>query len=195
MKNPVVRIAIVLGLTLQLSGCASMSQTEKGALIGAAGGGVVGGLLGGKKGAAVGILGGAALGAIIGNYYDRQLASRAQAAKKLNYAGKEELITVEDTSVAPEAIEPGSTVEANVQYTVLAPSATREVKVTETRTILNGKESLELGKRDVVRKQGTHLSTFKFQTPKDIERYDYTLVTTISDGNQRKSAKTPFRVN
>lgn len=60
-----------------VSGCASLSQKEKGAVIGATAGGVAGGVIGRNngstaKGAILGAAVGGAIGAIIGNQMDQQ---------------------------------------------------------------------------------------------------------------------------
>lgn len=65
--------------SLSLSGCASLSNTEKGAAGGAAGGAVIGGVIGNAtgstaKGAIIGAVLGGAAGAIIGNQMDKQAA-------------------------------------------------------------------------------------------------------------------------
>jgi outer membrane protein OmpA-like peptidoglycan-associated protein len=72
---PAVLVAALLGA----QGCASMSNTQKGAVIGATAGGVVGGVIGNQAGnTAVGAILGAAVGgaagAYIGNYMDKQAA-------------------------------------------------------------------------------------------------------------------------
>jgi outer membrane protein OmpA-like peptidoglycan-associated protein len=66
-------------LLVWLSGCASMSRTEKGAVIGAGGGAIVGGLIGRAAGntalgAILGAVVGGAAGAYIGHYMDKQAA-------------------------------------------------------------------------------------------------------------------------
>lgn len=72
-------IAALLVGSLSLSGCASLSNTEKGAVGGAAGGAVVGGVIGNAagstaKGAIIGAILGGAAGAIIGQQMDKQAA-------------------------------------------------------------------------------------------------------------------------
>jgi outer membrane protein OmpA-like peptidoglycan-associated protein len=64
-------------LLLSLAGCASMSKTEKGALIGAGAGAAVGAAIGDAAGntaagAIIGAVVGGAAGAYIGNYMDKQ---------------------------------------------------------------------------------------------------------------------------
>lgn len=71
-------LALLVG-SLSLSGCASLSNTEKGAAAGAAGGAVVGGVIGNAagstaKGAIIGAILGGAAGALIGQDMDKQAA-------------------------------------------------------------------------------------------------------------------------
>jgi outer membrane protein OmpA-like peptidoglycan-associated protein len=66
-----------------LAGCASLSNKEKGAIIGAAGGAAVGGVIGKNngstaKGAIIGAVVGGAAGAIIGHQMDQQAKEIAQ---------------------------------------------------------------------------------------------------------------------
>jgi len=71
-------LAIFAG-SLTLSGCASLSNTEKGAAVGAGAGAVVGGVIGKvagstAKGAIIGAVVGGAAGAVIGQQMDKQAA-------------------------------------------------------------------------------------------------------------------------
>jgi len=79
---------IALAAALPLAGCASMNSTQKGAVIGAAGGAVVGGVIGNNngstaKGAILGAAVGGVAGAIIGSQMDKQ---RAELAAELEGA-------------------------------------------------------------------------------------------------------------
>lgn len=70
---------LVLVMVAGLTGCASMSRTQKGAATGAAVGGVLGGVIGNQSGntaagAIIGAAVGGAAGAWIGNYMDKQAA-------------------------------------------------------------------------------------------------------------------------
>jgi surface antigen len=194
MKKIIVVLVLFSFLGLQLTGCATMTETGRGAAVGAVAGGVLGAILGDTKGAIIGAFAGAVVGAVIGNYYDKQIASRAETAKKYEYKGKEEKIEIEDSSIMPQNVAAGSTVKANVQYAVLVPDETQQIKITETRTLVNGKERIELARREVIRSQGTHISTMEFAMPKDIEKGEHTLITTISDGKQTGTTKDALRV-
>lgn len=72
----------VLTAAIGLSGCANMSETQKGtakgAGIGAAAGGVVGAVAGGGKGAAIGAAIGAGAGAIAGNIWSKKMEAQKQ---------------------------------------------------------------------------------------------------------------------
>lgn len=72
----------VLATVLGVSGCASMTETQKGtakgAGIGAGAGAVVGAVAGGKKGAAIGAVVGAGAGAIAGNIWSKRMQAQKQ---------------------------------------------------------------------------------------------------------------------
>jgi hypothetical protein len=180
-----------------LTGCAEMSKTEQGATIGAVAGGVVGATVSKDKakGAVIGAVVGAVAGGIIGNYQDKQMASRAEAAKKYGYgANQGDRLEVEASSLQPQDVAPGATVQSSVQYTALSSTDGQQIRIKETRTLLGAQDTIQLAEREVVRDQGSHTSTFKFTMPKDFPKGDYTLVTTISDGKQAKTARDSLRV-
>lgn len=198
MKRSISLFVLVAFLAFQLAGCATMSNTEQGALGGAIAGGLLGAALGDTKGAIIGAAAGAIVGAVIGNYYDKQAASRAEAARKYDYGRREteSRLEIEESSFMPRTVTLGSAgkVQSLVQYTVLAPDAEQKVRIKEIRTIVKGNERIELAEREVIRTQGTFVSEMKFEMPKDIDRGDYTLVTTITDGRHTKTVRDSFRV-
>ena len=76
-------VAILVGTSLALSGCASLNNKEKGGIIGATGGAVAGGAIGRAngstaKGAILGAVVGGAAGMIIGHQMDKQAAELKQ---------------------------------------------------------------------------------------------------------------------
>lgn len=191
------KIVSLLLIVVLLSGCASMSGTEKGALIGAGVGAGVGALVGDTKGAIIGAVAGAVIGAVVGNYYDNQVATREEALSKHRTNRVNTLsIDIDSSSVNPQTVMANSTLDAQVQYTILAPSDVSQITVVETRALVKGNERMELAKREVVRTQGTHLSTMRFTMPRDIEKGEYTLITTISDkeGRQIRTVKNSLKV-
>lgn len=194
MKRTVATIVAVSIVGGSISGCAEMGTTGQGAAIGAVAGGLLGAAVGKRKGAAVGALLGAAAGAIIANYMDRQNATRDEAARKYSYDAATDKLEIEGASISPPRVPRGAAVESAVQYTALAPADAQQIKISEVRTLVSDKETVDLGKREVMRAQGTHTSTMKFTVPKDIPRGNYTLVTTVSDGRNSRSARSPFTV-
>lgn len=191
----VIAVSLIVSLCgLQLSGCAELSATQKGAGIGAAAGAVVGGLAGGdRKSIFIGAALGAIAGAIIADYQDKQTASRAEAERKYG-AVQQDKLEIDSSSLTPNNVMPGDKVESAVQYTALAAKESQQFKVMETRTLTSDKESVQLASREVVRTQGSHTSTMKFTLPKDIAKGNYTLVTTVSDGKHKRTVKNPLRV-
>ncbi|MFZ1444199.1 MAG: YMGG-like glycine zipper-containing protein [Candidatus Dechloromonas phosphoritropha] len=198
MKKVIASILVVSITTMQLGGCANTgaTQTQQGAAIGAVSGAALGAAVSKNKGkgALIGALIGLLVGAAIGNYRDQQDATRAEAAMKYRYDDRGNKLVVESAAVAPQAVSRGGTFESTVQYTTLSPNIEEQVKLTEVRTLVSAQETIDLGRREVVRPQGTHTSTAKVSLPKDLPKGNYTLVTTISDGKDTKSAKTPFAV-
>jgi outer membrane protein OmpA-like peptidoglycan-associated protein len=86
MKMGCATAAIIAIAAVALSGCASMSQKEKGAVIGAGAGAAVGGVIGNQtgstaRGAIIGAVVGGAAGAIIGHQMDQQAKELEQNIK------------------------------------------------------------------------------------------------------------------
>jgi outer membrane protein OmpA-like peptidoglycan-associated protein len=77
MRSTRISSALFIGATVVLSGCAGMSQQQKGAVIGATTGAAVGGVIGNQtgstaRGAIIGAVVGGAAGAVIGHQMDQQ---------------------------------------------------------------------------------------------------------------------------
>jgi flagellar biosynthesis GTPase FlhF len=101
---------------------------------------------------------------------------------------------IEESSVVTPTVRTGSTVEANVQYTLLAPVDDKQIRITETRILSSSEKRMELDRREVVRKQGTHVSTIKFMMPDDMPKGYCVLFTTISVGRYSKTAKSVINI-
>jgi len=197
MKKTITMVLVCSLLCSQLIGFVTESSADQGATIG----GVVGALFGAavsKKnkaaGALIGGVVGVLAGAAIGNYIDKQNATRDEATKNYQYDAKSEQLEVEHVDLSPQLLSPGSKMETTVRYTILAPDSGKEVKLTERRTLLGEQDSFDLPAREVIRAQGTHTSTSQINLPKDLPKGNYTLVTIISDGKNTKTSKTPFIV-
>lgn len=198
MKKLLASALVVSIAGTQLGGCENMNMdmgpTGQGAALGALTGGVLGAAVGNRNNAALGAVLGAVAGAIIANYIDKQNATRAEAARQYSYDSRSDKLEVESATLAPQAVSPGGTVNSTVRYTTLAPGTSQQVRLTETRALISGQESVDLGRREVVRQQGTHTSTAKVNVPKDLPKGNYILATTISDGKNTKTAKSAFQV-
>jgi outer membrane protein OmpA-like peptidoglycan-associated protein len=77
MRSTRISSALFIGASVVLSGCAGMSQQQKGAVIGATTGAAVGGVIGNQtgstaRGAIIGAVVGGAAGAVIGHQMDQQ---------------------------------------------------------------------------------------------------------------------------
>jgi outer membrane protein OmpA-like peptidoglycan-associated protein len=91
--------ALLLPLSLAVGGCATLSNKEKGAVIGAAAGGAIGGVIGNQtgstaRGAIIGAVVGGAAGAIIGHQMDQQAKELEQNIKGATVARVGEGIAV-----------------------------------------------------------------------------------------------------
>lgn len=91
MTNMIRNSTAVLAVAALLGGCSGMTQTQRGAVIGAAAGGAVGAAVGGAtgstaRGAIIGAAVGGTAGAVIGAQMDRQ---RAELARELEGASVE----------------------------------------------------------------------------------------------------------
>jgi outer membrane protein OmpA-like peptidoglycan-associated protein len=88
MTNAIRNSTAVIAVAALLSGCSSLSQTQRGAVVGAAAGGAVGAAVGSAtgstaRGAIIGAAVGGTAGAVIGAQMDRQ---RAELARELEGA-------------------------------------------------------------------------------------------------------------
>lgn len=119
MKKKIIE-TVFLSILIILTGCSSMNKTQKGAVIGAAGGGAVGAVIGKATGntaagAVIGATVGGAAGAIIGKKMDKQAKEIEEKVPDAKVERVEEGIIVEfDNSIlfninkadlSPKAIE------------------------------------------------------------------------------------------
>jgi flagellar biosynthesis GTPase FlhF len=121
----------------------------------------------------------------------RKIGEKEEENKRAEKKRREERVQlyIEGSAILTKNVKPGSIAEANVQYILLAPVDVQQIKITETRILYTPTKSLELDKRHIVRKQGTHLSTIKFTVPEDTPKGLCILYTTVSDGKYAKTAK------
>lgn len=203
MRKSICAVVVGALVSALLYGCAGTTQavrenpkTTIGAGTGVVGGAVVGGLIGGKRGAVIGGLLGGLTGGAIGHYLDQQEKSLAQASKDHAYSPSQGTrLKIEKVRANPSVLGPGETVNINLTYAVLTPSADRQVLVKETREILAngstvGRSSVEIG-----REGGTWRSTVPVTLPANAPPGNYRIVASVeSTGGGKDIEETSFKV-
>lgn len=135
------------------------------------------------------------IGSIVGRQFDSQSNTRAEAVRSHKYTARGDFLEVDRSSLTPETALLGTTVESVVQYTILTPNETQQVRVSEARALLHDNDSIQLSKREVMRDQGTQVSTLKFTVPKDLAKGTYTLVTVLSAGEITRTVRSSLKIN
>lgn len=190
-------------LSAMLPGCASVDQTTRdnpkttiGAGAGVLGGAVVGGLIGGKRGALIGGLLGGLAGGAVGHYLDQQEKDRLQTSRDYRYSPAQGAqIKIETVRVNPAALSPGETVNINLTYAVLTPTADTQVLVRETREILLNGNSVGKTSIEISREGGTWKSTVPITLPANAAPGKYLVIASIDSrtaGTDRR--ETSFQV-
>jgi len=120
--------------------------------------------------------------------------NQEKKAEKRKFEEKRVKLIIEESSVATHTVRTGSTVKANIQYTLLAPEGTENVKITETRKLWTAYSTRELDTRDITRTRGTYLSSIQFTMPEDMPKGYCILYTTVSDGKRAKTASSVMNI-
>lgn len=175
-------------------------EEHKGAAVGAGAGAATGAVAGAVigKGAGAVILGGligGLVGGMVGTYAYDMPRTREQTAKTYNYQPAQgTILTMEGTSVSPQTVSPGNTVNLNSTYAVLTPSSETEVSITETREITHKGGLVGKPEVRVNRTGGTYTSTIPIRLPSDAAKGDYKVITTIQSANAKDSKESRFTV-
>jgi len=205
MKNIIIVIILLSALATFLFGCTTYGKRDsetKQALLTLTGG-VVGMLLAGNAGGAiVGAFATDIFSLATIKYNDKQLEDGKEAAKRYQDNKKVEKkeddkkvgLYIEESSIAAQNVKIGSTIEANVQYTLLSHFDEQEIKITETRILSTGDKRVELSKREVMRTPGTYISTIRFTMPDYIPKGSYILFTTISSVKHSRTARSVLNI-
>jgi hypothetical protein len=127
---------------------------------------------------------------------EKKVEERRENEKKAEKSRIQERVKlfIEDSFVAEQTVRTGAPVEANVQYTLLVPADTEQIRITEKRILHTANKKLELDTREVLRTQGTYISTIKFTMPDDIPKGFCILYTTISEGKYERTAKSVMNI-
>ncbi len=203
MYKKIISIVVIITFIAGIMGCASIPEERKGAATGAgigAAAGIVAGALLGSKGAKteMAILGGflgALAGGLIGHYAYDQKKTKEETAKKYKYQPSKGLfVRIENTSVVPDKVNPGETVDIRMTYAVLGTPAHKELHITETREIRYKGELFGKPNVQVVRKDGTYSSSIPITLPADAKKGKYIVIVTVKTHNVSDSKKTSFYV-
>jgi len=187
MRKCLCAAVAVAFLATVLYGCAQTSQavrenpnTTIGAGTGVVGGAVVGGLLGGRRGAVIGGLLGGLAGGAIGHYMDQKEKTLAQASREYGYTPAQGTrLKIEGVHTNPGVLAPGETVNINLTYAVLTPSADRQVLVKETREILVNGTSVGKTSIEIEREGGTWKSIVPITLPVDAPAGKYRVIASV----------------
>ena len=200
-----MRKILCLGIALSfaagvLPGCAGTGQTVRenprttiGAGAGAVGGAVMGGIIGGKRGAVIGGLLGGLTGGAIGHHLDQQEKTLTQTSREYDYSPTQGTrLKIEAVRANPAALAPGETVNINVTYAVLTPSADRQVLVKETREILVNGSSVGRTSIEISREGGTWKSTVPVTLPVNAPPGNYRVIASVETGAGGKDLEETF---
>jgi hypothetical protein len=128
-------------------------------------------------------------------YQDKQIGTRDDAAIKHQYKNNKAQLYIEQSSLDIQTKGDKLTIEANVTYTLLAPPGIHQVDITEKRVICIDDRMMELDTRAISIEQGTHVSKAELIMPRDIPKGKYILLTTISGGNYKRTAKSVMDIS
>ena len=198
MKKMIAGLLCIFILALPIS-CAEMSGTQKGGLIGAGAGGLLGALVGKNNplvGAAIGVAVGALAGMAIGYYLDKKEKDAVQTAQELNYQPSQgTMVKVEDVRMEPETVRGGDTSKLVVTYALADGDPNKTMKVKETRQIWSGDQQLkEIGPVTKSRNAGTYVTEQEVTFPKDLPEATYTLHGKVEVAGKASAKKSNFQV-
>lgn len=203
MRKSLCAVVAIAFLSTFPFGCAQTTQavrenpnTAIGAGTGVVGGAVVGGLLGGKRGAVIGGLLGGLAGGAIGHYMDTKEKTLAQTSREYGYTPAQGTrLKIETVRSNPAVLRPGDTVNINLTYAVLTPSADQQILVRETREILVNGASVGKTEIRIEREGGTWKSIVPITLPADAPSGKYRVIASIeSPGGGKDIEETSFKV-
>ncbi|HWR57244.1 MAG TPA: hypothetical protein VN328_00025 [Thermodesulfovibrionales bacterium] len=168
--------------------------------VGAVGGALVGGLLGGRgaktESALIGAAAGGALAfaiawghclSVYSNLDSYPVADARSTWRRVGYDKTQgSVVKIEKFSVNPADVSPGGRVQMDGSYYVLAPEGTKDVKVTETRTVYyydpSKREWKELGAvdRELTAALGTRKAEGNFDLPPDVPEGNYRITMKVA---------------
>jgi hypothetical protein len=203
MRLRIASMMTVMAFFFGLTGCITVPEEHagaaKGAGIGAATGAVAGALLAGEgsrtKGAIIGGLAGALLGGVIGNYtVDKKMTAQETNNKYAYQPSSGTVVRIENARVTPAVSSPGSTVQLEATYAVMAPSGDSQVNITESREVTLNGQLVGNPEVNVSHNSGTYQTSIPLILPSDAQRGTYRVITTIKSDSGKDSRETSFTV-
>ena len=192
-----LRNLIVLSTAVALTGCATMEQQDQAA--GAAGGCIVGGIIGalvsGPRGAAVGCVAAGAVGwAVVANYQATQARTAASDAKKyrskdpdfyaLSQSTSSPAVKIRNTVATPSRVRPGDEVSVNTDFSLVVPENMGTAPVEYSVTLLkDGKTLSQLKPKPENRGAGGWSYETPIPIPKGAEPGVYVVKQKVSAGS------------
>lgn len=181
---------------LMLTGCETAGGSGlSGAAIGAGIGAIIGNQSGhAGEGALIGAAAGGLTGLIVHDARARKQREARETAVEYDYQPAQgEMLTFEEATVLPSAIERGNMAEASIQYALLGASA--GVEVVETRSLKRGSEVIaELSSKSYTRNDGTWVSSQQFRVSERLTPGTYTIVQTVRTAKSSISGTANFLV-
>jgi len=194
-KAKVGTVSLVTVAALVLVGCETTGQSAGlGALVGGAAGAIIGAQSGNTaEGAAIGAVVGAGIGALVGHVKKKRLASREQVIEEYKSAGapvpSDPTVTLEQVTVAPDAVKYGDVVNVDGKYTMLNPAPTTE----RTGTIaLIGPDGTKLHEGPITLEEGRESFTVPIKTNKELPAGEYKVHVQMKNGASSASNEKSF---
>jgi hypothetical protein len=170
--------------------------------IGGAGlGALAGGLLSGSwKGAGIGAATGGAIGfayawgkclSLYSKLTSQSAGDYTETAQRTNYkAAQGNVVKIEGFNITPSSVAQGGAVDLSGSYYVMAPEGSKEMKVTETRTVKyfdpQKKQYVDLGSVDqeITAAPGSRKADGKFDIPKDVPEGRFKIAFKVSSAGK-----------
>lgn len=187
MKNSKLKAIFIVSSGTLLTGCATMEQSAGLATLGCAAAGILTGALTHSAGAGAGVGAGCLAIAAVGiyNYHSKQTRTVEQDQKLYGYTApvNSTEVKIRNATAYPEMVKAGDTVKIGMDYSVMAPPGTRDVKVMETMVLKrDGKVLKTLAERPTTRPLGGGSSEVDFKIPSDMPKGTYVIEQKVQAG-------------
>lgn len=183
-------------LFLTMAGCQTYGEgAGAGAAVGALAGGIIGNQSGNAlEGALIGAAAGALVGVIAHDIKVQRAKNREQTVETYKYQPSQgEVLQIEEYFVTPNAVAPGATITASLQYALIGGSG--GTPVTETRRLLRGEKIIsDVSSKKFTREDGTWLTTQDINLPDNLQPGQYTLIQKVDTPTQSISGNAEFTV-